>query len=53
MGWLIDPDKQTVFVYRPEQEPEVLGEPDKVIPVPSFAQGLKPTIKDLFAWLLE
>jgi Uma2 family endonuclease len=52
MGWLIDPDEQTVFVYYPSQEPEVLDEPDAVIPVPSFASELKLTIKDLFAWLL-
>jgi Uma2 family endonuclease len=53
MGWLIDPDEQTVFVYRPSQEPEVLDEPDEVIPTPLFASELKLTIKDLFAWLLE
>ncbi len=53
MGWLIDPDEQTVFVYRPNQEPEVLDEPDGVIPVPLFASELKIAIKDLFAWLLE
>jgi Uma2 family endonuclease len=53
MGWLIDPDEQTVFVYHPNQEPEVLDEPDEVIPVPFFASELKLTIKDLFTWLLE
>lgn len=53
MGWLIDPGEQTVFVYRPKQEPEVLDEPDKVIPVPSCASGLQLTVKELFAWLLE
>jgi Uma2 family endonuclease len=53
MGWLIDPDEQTVFVYHPKQEPEVLDEPDEVVPVPSFASELHLTIKDLFAWLLE
>lgn len=53
MGWLIDPDEQTVFVYRPKQEPEVLDEPDNIIPVPSFASELQLTIHDLFAWLLE
>jgi Uma2 family endonuclease len=52
-GWLIDPDEQTVFVYRSKQEPEVLDEPDEVIPIPSFASELQLTIKDLFAWLLE
>lgn len=53
MGWLIDPDEQTVFIYRPKQEPEVLDEPHEVISVPSFAGGLQLTVRDLFAWLLE
>ncbi|NJO75492.1 MAG: Uma2 family endonuclease [Leptolyngbyaceae cyanobacterium RM1_406_9] len=53
VGWLIDPDEQTVFVYRPRQEPEVLDEPNEVVPVASFASELQLTIKDLFAWLLE
>ena len=53
MGWLIDPEEQTVFVYRPKQEPEVLDEPDKVIPVPEFASELKLTIQDLFDWLID
>lgn len=53
IGWLIDPDEQTVFIYRPKQEPEVLDVPDEVIPMPSFASDLQLTIKDLFAWLLE
>ncbi|MFB2978631.1 Uma2 family endonuclease [Microseira sp. BLCC-F43] len=53
MGWLIDPDEQTVFVYRPKQETEVFDAPDALLPVPSFALDLQLTIKDLFAWLLE
>lgn len=53
MGWLIDPDEQTVFVYRPKQELEVLDGPNQVVPVPSFAKELQLPIKDLFAWLLE
>jgi Uma2 family endonuclease len=53
MGWFIDPDEQTVFVYRPKQEPEVLDEPDNIVSVPSFASELQLTIKDLFAWLSE
>ncbi len=53
MGWLIDPDEQTVFVYRPKQETEVFDAPDDLLPVPSFASELQLTVKDLFAWLLE
>ncbi|KAF3889440.1 MULTISPECIES: Uma2 family endonuclease [Nostocales] len=53
MGWSIDPEEQTVFVYRPKQETEVFDEPDALLPVPSFASELKLTVKELFAWLLE
>ncbi len=53
MGWLIDPDEQTVFVFRPKQEIEVFDKLDAVLPMPSFASELHLTIKDLFAWLLE
>lgn len=52
MGWLIDPDEQTVFVYRPKQETEVFDRPNIVLPVPTFASDLHLTVKDLFAWLL-
>ncbi len=52
MGWLIDPDEQTVFVYRLQAGIEVFDAPDNLIPVPSFAKELQLTIKDLFAWLL-
>jgi Uma2 family endonuclease len=53
MGWLIDPDEQTVFVYRPKEETEVFDQPDALIPPPSFISELQLTIKDLFAWLLD
>ncbi len=53
IGWLIDPDEQTVFVFRPKQEIEVFDKLDAVLPMPSFASELHLTIKDLFAWLLE
>jgi Uma2 family endonuclease len=53
MGWLIDPDEQTVFAYRPKQQTEVFDEPDALLPVPSFTSELKLTVRDLFAWLLE
>ena len=53
MGWLIDPDEQTVFVYYPKQETEVFDEPNSLLPVALFASKLQLTLKDLFAWLLE
>lgn len=53
VGWLIDPSEQTVFIYRSKQTPEVLDEPDSLLPVPSFATELRLTLKELFDWLSE
>ena len=53
MGWLIDPDEQTIFVYQSNQQPEVFDEPEDQLPVPSFASELRLTVGDVFCWLLE
>lgn len=53
MGWLIDPNEQTIFGYQPKQQPEAFDEPEQQLPVPSFASELKLTVKDIFNWLLE
>lgn len=53
MGWLIDPDEQTVFVYLPKQQTEVFDEPDALLIVPSFACELQFRVRDLFAWLMS
>ncbi|NJM65176.1 MAG: Uma2 family endonuclease [Acaryochloris sp. RU_4_1] len=51
MGWLVDPDEKTVFVYYPKQEIAIFDEPDAVLPLPIFAKRLKLRVMDLFAWL--
>lgn len=53
MGWLIDPDEQTVFVYLPQQQTQVFEELGEQISVPSFASELRLTVGDLFGWLLD
>ncbi|TVQ11550.1 MAG: Uma2 family endonuclease, partial [Leptolyngbya sp. DLM2.Bin27] len=53
MGWLIDPDEQTVFVYRPKQATEVFDQPGDALPMPPFATELALTIATLFNWLLD
>lgn len=53
MGWLIDPNEQTIFVYQPKQQPEVFDEPEQQLPVPSFASELKLTVGNVFGWLFE
>lgn len=53
LGWLIDPDEQTVFVYRPKQQPEVFEQSEQTLPVPSFAKELNLSVGLIFGWLLE
>ncbi|MBD1923003.1 Uma2 family endonuclease [Microcoleus sp. FACHB-831] len=53
MGWLIDPDEQSVFVYLPDRPTEVFDEPEARLPVPEFANNFSLTLGDLFGWLLE
>ncbi|NEQ19392.1 MAG: Uma2 family endonuclease [Microcoleus sp. SIO2G3] len=53
MGWLIDPQEQSVFVYLRNQQPVVLDEAKALILVPEFASELKLTVGELFSWLLE
>lgn len=53
MGWLIDPDDRTVFVYYPSREMEILDEPEMRLPVPVFAQELSLTVGELFGWLAK
>jgi Uma2 family endonuclease len=53
MGWLIDPEEQTVIVYIRNQQPVFFDEPEALLPVPEFANTLKLTVRELFSWLLE
>jgi Uma2 family endonuclease len=53
MGWLIDPEEQSIFVYFPNQPAEVFDEPTSQLPMPSFAREFQLTLGDLFSWLLE
>ncbi|MBE9076099.1 Uma2 family endonuclease [Romeria aff. gracilis LEGE 07310] len=53
MGWLIDPDEQTVFVYLPERRLEVFDRSEQRLPVPAFASELGLTVGAVLGWLLE
>ncbi len=53
MGWLIDPEEQSIFVYFPNQPTEVFDQPTAQLPMPSFAREFQLTLGDLFGWLLE
>ncbi|ARV57676.1 hypothetical protein BZZ01_02620 [Nostocales cyanobacterium HT-58-2] len=53
MGWLIDPEEQSVFVYLADQPTDVFDEPEARLLVPNFAKDFNLTVKELFSWLLD
>jgi Uma2 family endonuclease len=53
MGWLIDPDERSVFVYFADRTIAIFEDPAVRIPVPAFAQAFELTIGELFGWLDE
>ncbi len=53
MGWLIDPDDRTVFVYYPDGTMAIFDEPAAKLPMPKFAQSLELTIGEVFGWLVK
>jgi Uma2 family endonuclease len=53
LGWLIDPDDRTVFVYHPNGTMEVFDEPEARLPVPEFSQSVVLTVGDVFGWLAK
>ncbi|MGI0491268.1 Uma2 family endonuclease [Alkalinema pantanalense CENA528] len=53
MGWLIDPEEQTIFVYLPQQQLTVFDEPTQILPCPGFAKDLSLTVETLWGWLSE
>ena len=53
MGWLIDPEEQSVFVYLPDRPTAFCDQADAILPVPEFAKDFNLTVEGLFNWLLE
>jgi Uma2 family endonuclease len=48
MGWLIDPDEQTVFVYKPKQEVEIFDNASQQLLLPTFTAGLELSVGEIF-----
>jgi Uma2 family endonuclease len=53
MGWLIDPDDRTVFVYEPDREIAIFDGMNDRLPMPGFTLGLTLTVGELFGWLVD
>ncbi len=53
LGWLIEPQEQSVLVYFQGQQPTFLAAATDVLPVPDFAKAFELTLGELFGWLWE
>jgi Uma2 family endonuclease len=51
MGWLIDPNEQSVIVSRMDHNTEVIDESQILLPVPGFAAAIELSIEQMFKWL--
>ncbi|MGD1905537.1 MAG: Uma2 family endonuclease [Leptolyngbyaceae cyanobacterium] len=52
LGWLIDPDEQTVLVYLPPDQVKIFDQPTDVLPAAAFAANVRLTVSELFGWLV-
>lgn len=52
LGWLIDPDEQTVLVYFPPDQLKIFDQSSDRLPTPSFAATVNLTVGELFSWLM-
>ncbi|MEO1347310.1 MAG: Uma2 family endonuclease [Cyanobacteria bacterium J06635_15] len=52
LGWLIDPDEQTLLVYLPPDQVKIFDQPADVLPTPSFASNVQLSVGELFGWLV-
>jgi Uma2 family endonuclease len=51
IAWLIDPEDESVMIFKPEQFPEIkLAQ--EILPVLEGLEGLQLSVKDMFDWLI-
>ena len=53
LGWLIDPQEQSILIYFQSQQFAFFEAAIDVLPVPDFAKAFELTLGELFDWLLE
>jgi Uma2 family endonuclease len=52
MGWVLDAEESCIFVYESNKTPRFFDEPQMVLPMPGFANGIELTVEQVFAWLM-
>lgn len=53
IGWLIDPQEQSIFVYQSQQSPEIFDQWESVLLLPSFAKQITLSLGDVLGWLIK
>ncbi|MGK7961517.1 Uma2 family endonuclease [Crocosphaera sp.] len=51
LGWLIDPETQSILVFLSQQQPLLLEDSEDSLPMPNFLDELQLTVGDVFSWL--
>ncbi|QDZ38498.1 Uma2 family endonuclease [Euhalothece natronophila Z-M001] len=51
MGWLIDPKARSILVFPHGQQPQLLKQPEEILPVPNLVGDLRLSVADVFSWL--
>ncbi len=51
MGWLINPEDESVFIGELNNQFTILDEANSQLPMPGFAASLSLTVGDIFGWL--
>ncbi len=51
LGWLIDPEDKSIFVYYPDQATDYFENYNDQLPVPQFLPQLNLTVGEIFGWL--
>jgi Uma2 family endonuclease len=51
LGWLIDPEEELIFVYRPDRLPVTYEDATAVLPMLDILGDRELTVSELFGWL--
>ena len=50
LGWLIDPEDESVMIFKPDQLPEIKSD-EEILPVLNCLENWKLSVKEMFDWL--
>jgi Uma2 family endonuclease len=50
LGWLIDPEDESVMILKPDQLPDIKSE-DEILPMLETLESWQLSVKEMFSWL--